>query len=198
MKKALLWFTAGILIALFIIFLIPGSKEKLALEKEKFFGGEYWRLATYSLTHLNWQHLIENLVGLALVGFIAYELKTNFSDYTATYLSSAMLAVLPVWFLLTFVALGASGALYALFGFVSFGVKKFGLKAPYFLAILTLIIFYRSIRGLFTGGGEALRLVLIQDVAHFNGLVFGVAMYGLLLLVHAHTNKKRTHILRRM
>jgi len=195
-KKAILWLTAGILLVLITGFLIPGSVEKFSLNKEKFFGGEYWRLGTYPFVHLNVQHLIENAVGLVLVGFIAFELKTNFRDYTLTYFSSAFLAVLPLWLIITFIALGSSAAVYALFGFVSFGMKEFGIKSWYTLVLLVLIIFSSTIVAAFTGAAVGAKF--IQSLAHFSGLVSGIALYLGLLLLKRHTHKRKSRLLRGM
>ena len=193
--KAVLWLTGGILLLLVIVFLIPGSVENLSLDKEKLLGGEYWRIGTYPFAHLTISHLIENLVGLALIGFIAFELKTGFIDYSATFFSSAFLAVLPLWLLVTFVMLGSSAAIYALFGFVSFGMKKFGLKARYVLIGLMLVIFGGTMLN-FSIGAAGMTARLIQSLAHFSGLVFGIVLYGVFFLLKRHANKRKSRVLR--
>ena len=195
--KTILWFTGGILLLLVAIFLIPNSLYKFALDKEEFLTGEYWRIGTYSFAHINWKHLIENLVGLGLVGFIALELKTTPFGYILTYFSSAFFAVLPLWLIVSFIAVGSSSAIYALFGFVSFKAKKFDLKTKYILLGLILIIFSSVIFSYFSGG-EELKVKFFQSLAHFSGLVFGVVLYGITLFVKDYSQKKKHHLLSSM
>ncbi len=194
MRGTILWFTGVVIILLVCIFLVPGSEKRLALDADKFFSGEYWRIVSYPFVHLNWSHLIENIVGLALVGFIAFELKTKFFDYSLTYFSSGILAVLPLWLIVSFIALGSSAAIYGLFGFVALGISKFGLKARNVLFVVVLVIFGRFFYSLFFGG--EVKFYLIQALAHFSGLVFGLGLFFGLKQVYSYLDKKRRYILR--
>ena len=115
---------AILLIIIYIsVFFIPQSVKKFALIPGKI--QEAWRFITYSFVHLNVKHLIENIIGLGLIAFIAFELKTAFSDFTSSYLSSGFLSVIPVWLILSFTALGASSAIFGGFGLISQETKKY-------------------------------------------------------------------------
>ena len=197
--KTITKFTIAILIFLVIVFLIPYSIGTLVLDKEKILEGEYWRLATYPFVHFNLVHLAENLIGLTLVGLIALELKTKGKHYIPVYFSSAILVILPLWIMLNFIAAGSSSAIYALFGFISFKMKKFGLKPKYILMIISIIIFIKTIYYFaFNNIGNALTTSLIQDSSHFSGLVFGVALYGVVWSVKDYHNKRANFLLRGM
>ncbi len=195
MRKAIIWFTAGLVILLVGIFFIPGSKEKLALDADKFFSGEYWRIVSYPFVHLDWIHLMENILGLVLVGFLAFELKTRFFDYSLTYFSSGILAVLPLWLVVSFIALGSSAAVYGLFGFISFGLSKFGMKARYVLLVVLLIIGAKLMYNLISEG--EIKLYLIQSLAHLSGLIWGIGLFWGLRSWHNYSDKKKKYILRR-
>lgn len=197
--KTIIKFTIAILIFLIIVFLIPYSVGTFVLDKEKFLGGEYWRLVTYPFVHFSLMHLMENLIGLTLVGLIALELKTKTKDYVSTFFSSAILAILPLWAILNFIAAGSSSAIYALFGFMSFNMKKFRIKTKYVLMAILLVIFSKTIYYLiFNNAGNTLTTSLIQDSSHFSGLVFGIALYGIVFSVRKHSEKKANFLLRRM
>ncbi|MFH1682920.1 MAG: rhomboid family intramembrane serine protease [Candidatus Woesearchaeota archaeon] len=194
MKNTILLFTGIILVSLLLIFLIPGIKDSWTLDKDKFLSGEYWRIVSYPFVHLSWSHLIENMVGLALVGFIAFELKTRSFDYALAYFSTAILAILPLWIIVNFTALGSSAAVYGLFGFISLGIAKFGLKINHLILLVVVIIFGRSVYSIIYG--ESISYYLIQSLAHFSGFVFGLAAFFALERVEGQLNKKKQFILR--
>ena len=78
---------------------------------------------------MNWSHLIQNIVTLGLVSFIAIELGTKFKFFSANYLLAGLVAILPLWIISPFVALGASVAIFSSFGYVSPEAKQFRVKA---------------------------------------------------------------------
>ena len=57
-----------------IIFIIPNSVQKFAFSGQYLFSGEFWRLVTFNFTHLNFIHLIENIIALIVAALLAYEL----------------------------------------------------------------------------------------------------------------------------
>ena len=125
MNKILIF--AAVLIIIYIgVFLIPNRVDRLSLVPEK--TSEVWRFITYSFVHLNARHLIENIIGLGLIAFIAKELKTMFGDFSSTYLSAGLLSVIPIWIILSFTTLGASNAIFGGFGAIIQEIKKFSIK----------------------------------------------------------------------
>ncbi len=191
----ILKFTVAILIALTVLFLIPKSTQAFSLQKENFFNGEYWRILTYSFVHFNLTHLFENLVGLLLVGIIAFELGTSSNNYISTYFSSAIFSILPLWLLVSFVAAGSSAIVYALFGFVIFGIKKFDMPLSFIFVVALLTVFGQSIY-YFIGGGRDLSPTVIQDLAHFSGLIFGIGIYFIIFSWKNYKDKKASFVLR--
>ena len=188
---------AVILIVIYItVFFIPGSVDKFALNPEK--TSEIWRFVTYKFAHLNIMHLIENIIGLGLIAFIAIELKTAFSDFSSTYLSSGFLSVLPIWFITSFTALGASNAIFGGFGLISQETKKYDIKGWIIILILTLLIFIKSIANFFSYGivSEEFIFAFRQSIAHFSGLLFGIGFFFLLIKIKPILTKRKRHILR--
>jgi len=197
MNKILMF--AAVLTIIYVgIFFIPNRVEKLALVPEKTY--EVWRFITYSFTHLNTKHLIENIIGLSLIAFIAREVKTTFSDFSSTYLSSGFLSVIPVWLIMSFTALGASNAIFGGFGLITQNVKKFQIKSWYIIVLLTVIIFLSSIINYFSYGSrsEQFAAAIKQSLAHFSGLVFGIGFFFFLDKIKPIITKRKRHILRRL
>lgn len=177
-------------------FFIPGRVERFALEPAK--ANEYWRFVTYPFVHLNIIHLIENILSLGLIVFIAFELKTNFSDFSSTYLSSGFLSALPAIFLMSFIALGASNAIFGGFGLISQETKKYNIKAWIIILLLTIAIFINPITGFFSYGIENAQVIsdFKQSIAHFSGFVFGIGFFFLLGKIKPILTMKKRYVLR--
>lgn len=196
MKKILI-FTGSLIVIYIIIFFMPLSAERFSLNPE--YAGEIWRFATYSFTHLNLKHLAENIVGLSLLSFIAIELKTYFSDFSSTYLSSGIISALPIWLVMSFTALGASNAILGGFGLISMETKKYNIKGWIVIAVLTVLIFMKSIINFFSYGFSApeFSFALKQGTAHFSGLLFGISFFCLLKKLMPVLERKKLSVLRR-
>lgn len=195
MNKILI-FAAALIIIYISIFFIPNSVDKFALVPEKTY--EVWRFVTYSFTHLNTRHLIENAIGLVLVAFIAFELKTAFSDFSSSYLSSSFLSVIPIWSIMSFTTLGASNAVFGGFGLISRETKKYNIKGWIIVMVLTILIFIQSFTTYFSYGfrSEQFIAAIKQSLAHFSGLMFGVGFFFLLLKVKPILTKRKRYVLR--
>ena len=178
------------------VFFIPQSIEKFALVPGKV--QEVWRFITYPFVHLNAKHLIENIIGLGLVAFIAFELKTAFSDFTSSYLSSSFLSVIPVWLILSFTALGASNAIFGGFGLISQETKKYNINGLIIILVLTLLIFAGSISSYFSygSGSKEFLFAIKQSLAHFSGLLFGIGIFFFLSKLKPILTKRKRYVLR--
>ena len=82
------------------VFLLPNHVDRFALTPEKVQNGEFWRFVTYPFTHLATTHLVENIIGLVLVGILAIELKTLFGDFSSVYMLAGFFAVIPIWLIM--------------------------------------------------------------------------------------------------
>jgi membrane associated rhomboid family serine protease len=185
-----------ILIGFYVgIFLIPNHVDKFALIPEK--SSEIWRFGTYSFTHLDLAHLIENIIGLGLVVFIAFELKVMFNDFSSTYLSSGILSVIPFWLIVPFTALGASNAVLGGFGSLFEETKKYNINNLVIFAPLSLVIFLKAGLNLFTYGfGPEFSFAFKQGLAHFSGLLFGIGFIFLLGKAKPYLTKRKRYVLR--
>jgi membrane associated rhomboid family serine protease len=188
-KYAILGF-AGILTLIYImVFNSPDQMAKFALFPEKLASGEYWRILTFQFSHLNSTHLLENVAGAGLAAGIATQLKMRVKVFSWTYLLAGVLAVIPVYLVAPFVALGASGAIYGVFGAVSMDAKKFNMDSRILIgllaaAIITPILFVKNIAN------------MQQGAAHFAGLVIGIGLFLSYDKVMGAFTKKRRRVLR--
>jgi membrane associated rhomboid family serine protease len=172
---------AGIFSAVYIavFFMVPDSANLMAFIPEKVAAGEWYRLFTFPFAHLNEWHLLENVASLLVVGFIATELKTEFYDFAVIYLATGVLAVIPVFLISSFSAIGASTAVYGAFGVVTQELSKFKISGQLPFGIMALVVFIKAITSFFDCGSrcESFIFSLKQAGAHFAGLVIGVSMF---------------------
>jgi rhomboid protease GluP len=185
------------LIAIYIIlFVMPKAAEALMLDPAKLFSGEFWRLFTYQFVHNTLPHLIENITALFLSVMIAVELKTDFSGYSLTYFSSGILAILPIWLLFPFLALGASTAVYGSFGFLIRAAKRFNINPYVLLAAVSGLTLISTVYNHYSSQGASLIITIQQFAAHLSGLFFGY--YFCLLLIRMNQKSKKLACLRSM
>jgi membrane associated rhomboid family serine protease len=136
--------------------------------------GEWWRLLTSIFLHGGLMHILANMYGLLFVGIFLEPLLGR-TKYLIVYLLTGILAsCASLWWYDATVSVGASGAIFGLYGiFLALLLTKifppdFG-KA--FLASTLVFIGFNLLMGL-TGG--------IDNAAHIGGLVSGFVV-GLIL-----------------
>ncbi len=190
MKKILVFSLALILIYVGVFF-VPGRVERLSLMPDKI--TEAWRFLTYSFVHLDIMHLIENIAGLTLIALIAVELRIALGDFSSVYLSSGFLSVIPLWFMMSFTALGASNAIFGGFGLISQETRKFGVKVWIIILIATLLIFMKSFFAIGTGEFSS---AIKQSLSHFFGFMFGICFFFLISKIRSISMNKKRSVLR--
>ena len=137
--------------------------------------GEWWRLLTNTFLHGGLMHLLANMYGLLFVG-IFLEPKLGKTKYALVYLTTGILAsVASLYFHEPAVSVGASGAIFGLYGvFLALLLKKVFPNQfnKAFLTSTLIFIGYNLLMG-FAGTG-------IDNAAHIGGLVSGFII-GLIL-----------------
>ena len=137
-------------------------------------GGQWWRLLTSTFLHGGLMHVLANMYGLLFVG-ILLEPVLGRARYAFVYLATGILASMAsIWWYDATVSVGASGAIFGLYGFflacllLKVFPPDFG-KA--FLASTLVFVGFNLLMG-FTGG--------IDNAAHIGGLVSGFIL-GLIM-----------------
>ena len=136
--------------------------------------GQWWRLLTSTFLHGGLMHILANMYGLLFVG-IFLEPLLGAKKYAFVYLLTGILAsVASIWWYDATVSVGASGAIFGLYGFflacllLKVFPPEFG-KA--FLASTLVFVGFNLLMG-FTGG--------IDNAAHIGGLLSGFIL-GLIM-----------------
>lgn len=186
-----LLFAAVLSVIYVIIFILPNHVQGFALIPEKISQGEFWRFLTYPFDHIDMSHLLKNLIGLIIITAGVIELKTKFSDFSSVYILAGFLAVLPLWFILQFTALGASVAIYAIFGLIALESKKYEIKAGH---VLSLFIFVILIESALSNSST----IILSSASHLSGLFFGVFSFVFANKLRITMNKRKIQCLRKI
>ncbi|MEP7158670.1 MAG: rhomboid family intramembrane serine protease, partial [Chloroflexota bacterium] len=150
----------------------------LALNKQAVMDGEYWRLITLTLVHGGLIHLLMNMYALWIVGPLSEALYGR-ATFLGIYLLSAVGGSVASYLVFPNASVGASGAVFGLFGliFVSVFVHKPLMRAQ--ARALTSQIGILIVLNLVIGFGIA-SFAPIDNAGHIGGLLVGGAL-GFLL-----------------
>jgi membrane associated rhomboid family serine protease/RNAse (barnase) inhibitor barstar len=152
----------------FISFDAPGLLAWGANYRPDVNDGQYWRLITNTFLHGGIMHLLFNMYGLLFVGVFLEPLLGRYK-YAAVYLITGLLAsVASVWWHPATISVGASGAIFGLYGiFLALLTTNLFPKdfKKSFLISTAFFVGYNLLFGL-TGG--------IDNAAHLGGLLSGL------------------------
>jgi rhomboid protease GluP len=143
-------------------------------------GGEWWRLFTSMFLHGGIMHLFLNIVGLAIAGLfveVIFGRRKFFIIYVVAGLAGSLASI---WWYTNTISVGASGAIFGLFGAVIALLLTNSIPAKGRTGLLVIIGGYVVINLLWglTGGSD--------NAAHIGGLLVG-AVAGILLYRSGNT-----------
>ena len=196
--KTFVIFFLVVLLIYSILFVVPSATEALLLDKVSLFSGDFWRFFTYQFVHDSASHFAGNIVALMLSVVLAIELKAIFNEYSLTYFSSGVLAILPFWLFFPFTALGASTAIYGSFGFLSRSASRFRIKPYVLLLLVTGLTLASSAYTYYSTPFSNLLIIVQQSVAHLSGLFFGYFFSLIVSSIKERHPSKRLSCLRSM
>lgn len=176
LKRLKFWLFPMILTVLMLAVFLPDElfSEPLSFQRLLIVNGEYWRLLTAHIVHLNDTHLYLNLVGLWFICFLVGD-RFKPIEWLALVLVLAFIVSLG---LITFNPylehyVGFSGVLHGLL--IAGLLKEFNTYAEKGLLILVALkLFYEQVFGPFSGSTELISGHIIVD-AHFYGAIAGMS-----------------------
>lgn len=169
-------FLCVVVVLLVTQWLGPRTHAALRYERPALAAGEWWRLLSAHLVHLDLGHLLMNLAGLLVIWWL-YAADARLRDWALVALGSALAIGLGLWFLEPSVLwyVGLSGVLHGLWA--GGGVAAFGrwpLESAVTLALLAGKLLLEGMHGaLSTGLGSTLPVV---TSAHAFGALGGFAV----------------------
>ena len=172
MNKILLFVLVICLVNVLVFLLIPSSSFTFNLN---LFLREPWRILTFQFFHVDIFHLLENVVGLMFIAFIAIELDVDFKSFLSVYLLSVFVVFLPIIlvFPLATVA-GNSTGIYGVLAFCIIKARKL-ISAKITIPLLTALIFSFSILN-FILCGMCFLTYFKGEFFHFYGFLTGIAL----------------------
>jgi len=176
-----LWLSALCILFFIIQQIFPGFTDLMLLDSA--FPFQIWRYLTSIFVHANIIHLIYNLFALALFGSILEKLIGSRKFLLVFFLSGLLANVMAINFYP--LSLGASGAIYGIFGALvilqpGMDVWAFGFPMPMFIA------------GIIWVAGGFIGLFIPSDtghIAHLSGIAIGF-LFGILFRLAKRRGKR--------
>lgn len=173
MNKIFLFVTVVISVNTLLFILVPDSS--IFMFNLNNFVKEPWRYLTFQFFHVNVMHLVENIIGLLFLGFLARELDINFKTFLIVYFVSLFMIPIPLSIL--FPQSTVTGNSTAIFGVLGLTLIKGRKLIPHKISIplFLFIIFSFSILK-FVSCGPCYEEFFKSDVFHFFGFTCGTIM----------------------
>jgi membrane associated rhomboid family serine protease len=148
------------------------------------------RVLTFQFFHVNQMHLIENIVGLLIVGFIATEISVSMRDFLLAYYSSIFIVVPLAFIIASDYPLGGNST--GIYGVLALALLRSRKLIPLKVSIpvFGLMIFPSTLANLAKYDFYSNR-VLQSEFYHFAGFLAGIA-------ASSFSIKKRNYILREL
>ncbi|MBP3371108.1 MAG: rhomboid family intramembrane serine protease [Clostridia bacterium] len=172
-KPWMTYILIGITVAVYVLELIFGAVDdtyRLVLMGAKFNpliqAGQYWRFLTSALLHANIAHIAMNMVSLYLWG---PTIETLYGKWKmlCIYIISAVMGTALSYFLSPYVSVGASGAIFGLFGtLISIRIDAPDFFKKVFGKQLAMLIGINVLNGILNRG--------IDNFGHIGGFIGGV------------------------
>jgi len=163
-------YLAGSTIAILCLLTFGLGSTELGISRAALEQGEWVGCFSFMFAHNGASHLLTNLAALAFVTLIARELKISGLAFLAVFVGVGFLAIVPVLLVRgSFVLLGASAGISALFGVTTVKMRQYRLPGP------TIFIMFVSALGI----SSAIEVWLAGSVE--TAIQFFVHLYALML-----------------
>jgi membrane associated rhomboid family serine protease len=167
----------------------PGSEDLFirlfALDKGRVESGELYRLVSVVLVHGGILHLASNMYALFMVGPLVEQMYGR-ATFALIYVVTAAAASTASFLLLPNDAVGASGAIFGLFGLLALSIRVYkpmlARQARAMASQIGILIIINLVIGFGLAGGG----IPIDNTAHIGGLIAG-AWLGLIILPRGAT-----------
>ncbi len=153
-----------------LVFVLLSDLGLFMLTREAF--DQPWRFLTFHFCHLSQTHLVENVIGFLLVGFIATEINADIGRFVVAYFA-AVFIVIPFVFLLSSEG-PVAGNSTGIYGVLSMALVKSKKLVPLkiTLPLFILLIFSMSTVN-FLRCGMCFEKYFESEFYHFIGFVSG-------------------------
>ena len=144
-----------------------------------------WRFVTFMFTHDGVGHLMTNLIGLLLVGFLAWELGIRSSAFLAVFVGVGILTVAPAVALSSpYTFVGASAGVAGLFGAASVEFRRYGFPILPIFLVFALALAAPSMAEMWYAGSAVATMKAFMHMFALTlgaGLAFGYRARGVLI-----------------
>ncbi len=157
------------------------AHSKISFSGTQFKQGEYYRFLTFPFTHINFEHFYENMIALAIVSVLAFEIGITQYEFFGLFLFSSYFVGLVALLLMPDLSMaGTSVGIYAILGALTIkGISYLSkpIMIPLMLAPLFLKFIYDMMSSL-----EIAKASAPQFLLHFGGFFLGYKAYHMYYL----------------
>jgi membrane associated rhomboid family serine protease len=177
-RSFFLWPTAliaAICVAVFL--LVPTATLILSYSGDQVLAGQIWRLITFPFVHTGINHLVNNLIVLAMTAWLAYEVELEPKQMIAAFIgTSILLALTTLFFIPTLIIAGASVGIFGLLGSTGAKGTRF-VPQPTLILVLGASVFIRYLVEIATEGFFIQSSTLMQTLMHSAGFIYGLLLF---------------------
>jgi len=149
------------------------GKEELGVKSDAV-RSQPWRFVTFMFTHDGIGHLLTNLIGLLLVGLLAWELGIRSSAFLAVFVGVGILTVAPAVLLSSpYTFVGASAGVAGLFGAASVEFKRYGFPVLPIFLVFALALAAPSMAEAYYAGSA---IATVKAFMHMFALTLGAGL----------------------
>lgn len=171
-NRILLFAVLICIVNVFVFFFVSSSSYTLNLPLSL---NEPWRFFTFQFFHVDIFHLLENLMGLIFVAFVAIELNIDLKSFLFVYLLSVFVVLLPI--ALVFPLATVAGNSTGIYGILALCLIKARKLVPSKITLPLIIVFMFSFCILnFILCGMCFLPFFKGEFFHFSGFLAGMTL----------------------
>ena len=164
-----------IIISILTFFLVPNSLELFAFSGAKFFSGEFWRIITFSVTHVSLNHLLENIIAISVISFLGYEFGLKGKSFIAYFIGVSLIIAMADAFLFPLLIMaGASLGIYGVLGVLSIKGSNF-IPKLYLMPLMGASIFFKYFLSFISC--PSCSNDITQSLFHLSGFITGIFLF---------------------
>ena len=158
-----------ILISCIAFFLVSNALEIMIFSGDLFYHSiQFWRVLTFPFIHISLSHLIQNIVAILVITFLAYEVDLGVREYLGSFFTASIFIALVAGLIVSHMAIaGLSMGIYAILGAVAIKGSNFIPKAI-IIPLFTVSLFIEPLASSFDIA------VIKSTIFHLLGFIFGM------------------------
>ena len=158
-----------VLISCIAFFLVSNAMDIMVFSGDLFYYSiQFWRVLTFPFIHISLSHLIQNIVAIIVITFLAYEVDLGVKAYLGSFFSASIIIALATGLIVSHLLIaGLSMGIYAIMGVVAIKGSNF-IPKSILISLFAVSFFIEPLASSFD------MAVIKSAIFHLLGFVFGI------------------------